>query len=162
GLQDTLCGASRPGHFRGVCTVVAKLFHIVLPDVAYFGQKDAQQARILQQMAADLNFPLRVEVVPTVREPDGLALSSRNRYLDPAQRASAPVLYRALTEARARIEAGERDPAALERLLAERVAGTPGARLDYARVVDAATLAPIERIQGPVLLALAVSFGGTR
>jgi pantoate--beta-alanine ligase len=161
-LQDGLCGASRPGHFRGVVTVVLKLFHIVAPDVAYFGQKDAQQARIIQQMVRDLDVPVTVRVCPIVREPDGLALSSRNRYLDAEQRRQAVVLVQALEEARRRIEQGERDGAALQQGLAERIARTPGAVLDYAAVVDADSLRPLERLRGEVLLAVAVKFGATR
>jgi pantoate--beta-alanine ligase len=162
GLQDILCGASRPGHFRGVATVVLKLFNQVLPDRAFFGQKDAQQVRIIQQMVRDLDVPVAIEVCPIVRESDGLAQSSRNRYLDASQRRQATVLYRALEEARSRIEAGERDGEAIRRLLAERIAATPGAVLDYAVVVDAETLAPAAGLHGPTLLALAVKFGQTR
>jgi pantoate--beta-alanine ligase len=161
-LQDVLEGASRPGHFRGVCTVVLKLFNLVRPDRAYFGQKDAQQAVLVRRMVRDLNVPVEVFVGPTVREPDGLALSSRNRYLDPDQRRQAPVLFQALSEARALALAGERDAGRLRRALAERVATAPGAVLDYAAVVSADTLEPLERLRGPVLLALAVRFGTTR
>jgi pantoate--beta-alanine ligase len=162
GLQDGLCGASRPGHFRGVATVVLKLFNLVQPDRAYFGQKDAQQVHVLQQMTADLNVPVEIRVGPIVREPDGLALSSRNQYLDAVQRQHATVLSRALREAAERFQAGERDAEALRRGLAERVAATPGAVLDYASVVDAVTLRPLTRVEGPALLALAVKFGATR
>jgi pantoate--beta-alanine ligase len=161
-LQDGLCGASRPDHFRGVATVVLKLFNLVQPDRAYFGQKDAQQVRVIQRMAADLNLPLTVVVVPTVREPDGLALSSRNQYLAPDQRRHATALWRALTEARTRIDAGERDAEVIRRLLADRIAATPGAALDYAAVVDADSLEAVARLRGPTLLALAVKFGATR
>jgi pantoate--beta-alanine ligase len=161
-LQDGLCGASRPGHFRGVVTVVLKLFHIVGPDVAYFGQKDAQQARVIEQMVRDLDMPATVRVCPIVREPDGLALSSRNRYLDAEQRRQAVVLVRALEEARQRIEQGERDGATVQRGMAERIARTPGAVLDYAVVVDADTLRPLDWLGGEVLLAVAVKFGATR
>ncbi len=161
-LQDGLCGASRPGHFRGVATVVLKLFHMVGPDVAWFGQKDAQQVRIIQQMVRDLNVPVEIAVGPTVREPDGLALSSRNEYLDPIQRREAPALYRALSETAGRIRAGERDAGLLRRLLRQRLEAIPGAVLDYAVVVSADSLQPLERIQAPTLLALAVKFGGTR
>jgi pantoate--beta-alanine ligase len=160
--QDVLCGASRPGHFRGVTTVVAKLFHIVGPDVAYFGQKDAQQALLIRQMVRDLNFPVQIRVCPIVREPDGLALSSRNRYLDPDQRRQAPVLFQALQAARALVAGGERDAAVLRRALAERVAAAPAARLDYAAVVDCDTLQPLQQLRGNVLVALAVFFGTTR
>lgn len=162
GLQDVLEGASRPGHFRGVCTVVLKLFNMVGPDAAWFGQKDAQQVIVLKHMVHDLNVPVAVRVCPTVREPDGLALSSRNAYLDPAQRRDAVALVEALRQARARVEAGERDAAAVQRALAGRVAAAPGAALDYAAVVDAGSLRPVERLAGTVLLALAVCFGGTR
>jgi pantoate--beta-alanine ligase len=162
GLQDGLCGASRPGHFRGVATVVLKLFNLVQPDVAFFGQKDAQQVRIIQQMVHDLDVPVRVRVGPTVREPDGLARSSRNRYLDPDQRRRAVVLHQALDEVRRRVEAGERDAATLRRFLVERVSATPGAVLDYAEVVNADSLRSIDQLKGQVLVALAVKFGGAR
>jgi pantoate--beta-alanine ligase len=162
GLQDVLCGKARPGHFRGVATIVLKLFHIVQPDIAYFGQKDAQQVRILEQMVRDLNVPVRLRICPIVREPDGLAQSSRNQYLDPNQRREATTLYRALQEARRSVQEGERDATAVQRTLAERIDETPGAVLDYAAVVDGETLQPLTRLQGTVLLALAVKFGGTR
>jgi pantoate--beta-alanine ligase len=162
GLQDVLEGASRPGHFRGVATIVLKLFNLVQPDRAWFGQKDAQQVRIIEQMARDLDVPVEVRVGATVREADGLALSSRNQYLDADQRRQATVLHRTLEEATARIAAGERDAAAIRARMTERIAATPGAVLDYAAVVDAATLAPLERVDRPTLLALAVKFGGTR
>jgi pantoate--beta-alanine ligase len=161
-LQKGLCGDSRPGHFRGVATVVLKLFHIVQPDVAYFGQKDAQQARIIQQLVGDLNVPVRLQICPIVRAPDGLALSSRNQYLDPNQRRQATILYRALEEARKLVEAGEQDAAVVQHLLAARIQETPGAALDYAAVVDADTLKPLTRLKGVILLALAVKFGSTR
>ncbi len=162
GLQDGLCGAARPGHFRGVATVVLKLFNIVRPDIAYFGQKDAQQARIIRQLARDLDVPVQVRVCPTVREADGLALSSRNRYLDPDQRRQALVLAHGLQEVRRKIEAGERDVTALRRTFEERIRATPGAVLDYVAVVDAETLRPLDVLRGEVLLAAAVQFGGTR
>lgn len=162
GLQDGLCGASRPGHFRGVATVVLKLFNIVQPDIAYFGQKDAQQARIIEQMVRDLNVPVRVRIGPTVREADGLARSSRNQYLDPSQRRHATVLWSALQEARELIRAGEADASVVRALLATRVSATPGAELDYAEIVDANTLRPVDQIAGDILVALAVRFGDTR
>lgn len=161
-LSAGLCGASRPGHFRGVTTVVLKLFNIVGADFAYFGQKDAQQARLIRQMVHDLNVPLQVRVCPIVRESDGLALSSRNQYLDAAQRQHAVALYQALQVARQEIEQGQRDPEEIQRLLAQRIADVPGAVLDYAAVVDADTLQTLPRLQGEVLLALAVKFGATR
>jgi pantoate--beta-alanine ligase len=162
GLQDVLEGAARPGHFRGVATVVLELFNVVQPDAAYFGQKDAQQAKIIQKMVRDLNVPVRLVICPTVREPDGLALSSRNAYLDAEQRRQAVVLSQALTEARARVEAGERDTTVVQTALAERLSGTAGAVLDYAAVVDAETLQPLDRLRGLVLIAVAVKFGTTR
>jgi pantoate--beta-alanine ligase len=162
GFQDVLCGASRPGHFRGVATVVLKLFNQVQPDRAYFGRKDAQQARIIEQMVRDLDVPVRVCVEPTVREPDGLALSSRNRYLDPDQRARALVLSRALHEVQARIEAGERDANALRELLRRRLREAPGVELDYADIVNYQTLTPLTHLAGPVLIAGAIKVGTTR
>jgi pantoate--beta-alanine ligase len=161
-LQDALCGASRPGHFRGVATIVLKLFQVVKPSRAYFGQKDAQQVRIIQQMVADLHVDVEVVVVPTVREGDGLALSSRNRYLTDEQRRLAPILWQALNEARSKIDAGERDAVVIQRLLSERIRATPGAVLDYAAVVDANSLESVARLRGRTLLALAVKFGSTR
>jgi len=162
GLGDYLCGPARPGHFRGVCTVVLKLFNIVRPDVAVFGAKDGQQARIIRRMVRDLNVPVEVRVEPTVREPDGLAMSSRNRYLSPAERAVAPYIYWALTAVRDRAAAGERDAARLEAGLREMLAAIPGARIDYASVVDDETLRPVGRLERPALAAVAVYLGTTR
>ncbi|HTU22650.1 MAG TPA: pantoate--beta-alanine ligase [Gemmataceae bacterium] len=164
GLQDVLCGAARPGHFRGVATIVLKLFNLVQPDRAYFGQKDTQQVRILQQMVRDLNVPVEICVCPIIREADGLALSSRNGYLEAEERRHATILYRALTEARRRIEAGERDAAVVREMMREQIDSAPGAVLDYAAVVDADTLQDlVQLVPGrPVLLALAVKLGGTR
>jgi pantoate--beta-alanine ligase len=162
GLQDKLCGASRPGHFRGVCTVVLKLFHIVEPNVAFFGQKDAQQSLILTRMVRDLDVGVEIKIVPTVREPDGLAMSSRNRYLDPEQRFHATALWRALKNAKQRIDSGERDPDVLEKMLMSELEQTPGARLDYASVVSADTLEKPAALSGRVLVAVAVFFGTTR
>lgn len=161
-LQDVLCGPARPGHFRGVATVVAKLFNIVGPDTAYFGRKDYQQARLLQKMVRDLDFPLTLKVLPTVREDDGLALSSRNRYLTEEQRRRATVLHRALKEVRRLVKAGERDGSVLVETLRSIVAAEPEARLDYAAVVDADTLRPVAEVRGPCLAALAVFLGSTR
>jgi pantoate--beta-alanine ligase len=161
-LQDVLCGASRPGHFRGVATVVLKLFLIVGPDRAYFGQKDAQQARVIRQLVRDLEVPVHLRVCPIIREPDGLALSSRNQYLDPDQRRQATVLYQALEEARALVRAGERDAGAVQRAVAARIASAPGAVLDYVAVVDADTLQPAPALRGEILVAVAVRFGATR
>jgi pantoate--beta-alanine ligase len=161
-LQDVLCGAARPGHFRGVATVVLKLFNIVQPDVAIFGQKDAQQVRILQQMTVDLNMPVRIMVAPIIREPDGLALSSRNAYLDAEQRRQATVLNQALEGGLKRVEAGERSAAELLRKVRVRIEAAAEARLEYAVAVDFEDLQPVERIQGRVLIALAAWFGSTR
>jgi pantoate--beta-alanine ligase len=161
-LQNVLCGASRPGHFRGVATVVLKLFNIIRPKAAYFGQKDAQQVRIIQQMVEDMNVPVDIRMLPIVREPDGLALSSRNQYLDTEQRRRATVLSRTLTEVSERVAGGECDVAALVQLMKDRISGTPGAVLDYAAVVDFATLQPVQHLDGQVLVALAVRFGLTR
>jgi pantoate--beta-alanine ligase len=162
GLQDVLEGASRPGHFRGVATVVLKLFNLVQPDHAYFGQKDAQQVRVLQQMVRDLDVPVGLRVGPTVREPDGLALSSRNQYLDADQRRQAPVLYQALREAETLLRAGEQNPDVVRRTMVARIATAPSAALDYAVVVAADTLETLPRLHGRILLALAVKFGSTR
>ena len=161
-LDEKLEGPSRPGHFRGVCTVVLKLFNIVIPDLAVFGQKDAQQARIIRQMVRDLNVPVTVQIDPTVREPDGLAMSSRNRYLSPEQRTAAPAIYRALAAIRERALGGEIDVARLESALAADLAAIPGARLDYARIVDADTLDALPRFDRPALAVVAVFLGSTR
>jgi pantoate--beta-alanine ligase len=161
-MQDVLCGASRPGHFRGVATVVLKLFNIVQPDVAYFGQKDAQQARILMQMVRDLDVPVTLKMCPIVREADGLALSSRNVYLTPEERRRATVLHEALDAMRRRIDAGERNVGTLLELSRGMIVATPGAVLDYATIVDFDTLRPLDRLRGKVLIALAVYFGTTR
>ncbi len=162
GLQDEWEGASRPGHFRGVATVVLKLLNLVQPDRVYFGQKDAQQVRIVQQLVRDLDLPVEVMVRPTIREPDGLALSSRNRYLDSEQRTKAVCVHRALTAAAERFTQGETDPATLRRVMADHIAATPGAVLDYAAVVSGDTFAVPERVQSGAILALAVTIGTTR
>lgn len=161
GLSETLCGASRPGHFDGVTLVVAKLLNIVAPDEAFFGQKDAQQAVIVQRMAADLDIPVRIVVGPTVRESDGLAMSSRNAYLSPEERRRAPALHAALEEARGRIEAGERASAPLAARIEERLRAA-GFEVDYAAIVDGPTLRPLPEIAGVVLVAAAARLGATR
>jgi pantoate--beta-alanine ligase len=161
-LGEVLCGASRPGHFRGVLTVVAKLFNILQPDRAYFGQKDAQQAILIRRMVEELNFPVALEVGPTVREPDGLALSSRNAYLSPVERQNATVLYRSLRSAETMLHSGIRDGALLEQEMQRMIGETPGAELDYARAVDQSTLEPAGIIDRVVLAAVAVRFGKTR
>jgi pantoate--beta-alanine ligase len=162
GMQDVLEGASRPGHFRGVATVVLKLFNIVVPDVAYFGQKDAQQVRILQKLVADLNVPVSIEVCPTVREPDGLALSSRNQYLDPEQRRHAAGLFRVLEAARQQIESGERDADKITSTIRRQLEAIAGARVDYVAAVSYDTLKPLEKLSGAVLIPIAVYIGATR
>jgi pantoate--beta-alanine ligase len=161
-LDAELCGPRRPGHFRGVCTVVLKLFNIVRPDKAHFGAKDFQQARIIQQMVRDLNVPVEVRVEPTVREPDGLAMSSRNRYLSSAERAAAPGIYKALHAIRARALSGEIDVARLESALNAELAAIPGSRIDYGRIVDVDTLQPLPRLDRPAVAAVAVFLGTTR
>jgi pantoate--beta-alanine ligase len=162
-LQDGLCGRSRPGHFRGVCTVVARLFRIVSPHEAFFGEKDAQQLRIIRRMVVDLEIPVAVVGHPTVREPDGLAMSSRNVYLGSQERAQAPALYRSLRAARERVEHGEGDVGAI---LAEVKAAiereAPLARLEYVEAVEDETLRPVGRLEGRVLLAVAARFGRAR
>jgi pantoate--beta-alanine ligase len=161
-LGDHLCGPRRPGHFRGVCTVVLKLLNIVQPDLAVFGAKDAQQARIIVRMARDLNLPVEIRIEPTVREPDGLAMSSRNRYLAPNERSEAPRIHEALRSIRARALAGELDVARLESALQQLLATIPGARVDYASIVDDATLQPLAKLDRPALAAVAVFLGSTR
>jgi pantoate--beta-alanine ligase len=162
-LDSVLEGAARPGHFRGVATIVTKLLHRVAPHVVFFGQKDAQQAVIVKKMLRDLEMDVEIEVCPTVRGDDGLALSSRNLYLKPEERRSAPVLYRALRRAEAAIrEENERDPGRIVEGIRSTVESEPLVRLEYAAVVDSATLTPVERIQGEVLIPLAARVGGTR
>lgn len=156
-------GAMRPGHFRGVTSVVAKLFNAVQPDRAYFGQKDAQQALVIQQMVRDLNFPLQVVICPIVREPDGLAMSSRNTYLDPQQRQAATVLWRALNAAHTAYRSGEKSGECLRQVMADTINAEPLARLQYVSCADPQTLQEIEGgIQGRALLSMAVFVGKTR
>jgi pantoate--beta-alanine ligase len=161
-LTAGLCGRSRPGHFDGVTTVVAKLFSIIGPCRAYFGRKDAQQLAVVRRMVADLDLPVDVVGCPLVREADGLAMSSRNAYLADVERAAATVLSQALRAATDAIVAGERDAALVRELLERRIASEPAVRLDYAEVVDAAALTQVERVEGTVLLALAAFVGRAR
>ena len=161
-VSASLCGASRPGHFRGVCTVVLKLFQIIQPDSAVFGLKDFQQCAVIRRMVRDLNVPVRIVPVETVREPDGLALSSRNRYLSPEERAQAPVLRHALLAAAAAFHAGETSVPKVRRLLLKTIASAPLARVDYAEIADADTLRPVRKMQRNSVLALAVFLGKTR
>jgi pantoate--beta-alanine ligase len=162
GVSDKLCGRSRPGHFRGVTTVVSKLFHIVEPDVAFFGQKDAAQAAIIRRMVRDLDFPIEIVVGPIVREPDGLAMSSRNAYLDPQQRKAALVLFRALTEVRNRFDQGERNAGKLIAAGKQEFAKEPAVRLDYLEIVDPETLEPRLSVSDRSLVAVAGVVGATR
>ena len=162
GLSGRLCGKSRPGHFRGVTTVVAKLFHIVEPDIAFFGQKDAAQVAIIQRMVRDLNMPVTIEVCPIVRESDGLAISSRNAYLNPQERKSALVLYRSLMRVQKLFGGGEFDSATLIAAAKQEFASEPTVRLDYIEVVDPETLEPEPSIVRPTLVAVAAFAGQTR
>ncbi len=161
-VTQPLEGAMRPGHFRGVTTVVAKLFNGVKPDRAYFGQKDAQQVVVIRQMARDLNFPIEIVVCPTVRESDGLAMSSRNTYLNPDERQAATVLCRALNAARAAFESGERDAERLRDIMAEIIASEPLARVQYVSCAHPDTLQELEQVDEAALLSLAVFVGQTR
>jgi len=162
-VTEPLEGAVRPGHFRGVATVVCKLFNITQPTKAYFGQKDAQQTVVIRKMVRDLDMPLEVVVCPTVREADGLAMSSRNTYLAPAERQAAIVLYRALTAAEKRFAAGERDAEALRQVLRTTIAGEPLATPDYVSVADRDTLRELQTVTADgALLSLAVRIGKTR
>jgi pantoate--beta-alanine ligase len=160
--SQRLCGASRPGHFRGVCTVVLKLFQILQPQIAVFGLKDFQQCAVIRRMVRDLNLPVRIVPVPTVRETDGLALSSRNRYLSPDERAQAPVLRAALLQAEKAWRQGETRPAHLRRLVINTISKMPLARIDYVEIADATTLQPVKRVGGDSVIAVAVFFGTTR
>lgn len=157
-----LCGKSRPGHFKGVTTIVAKLFNLVQPHRAYFGQKDAQQVAVIRRMVEDLNMPVEIVACAIVREPDGLALSSRNVYLTPDERKEALALSDALRLAKERILGGERDAQVILDVLAQRISMAKGARIDYISVVDSGTLLPVDRLDNTILIALAIYFGKTR
>ena len=161
-ITAKLCGASRVGHFKGVTTVVSKLFNICLPDMAFFGQKDAQQAMVIEKMVQELNFPLTIVRVPIMREADGLAMSSRNVYLSDEQRQQALVLNRSLNKAQQLAENGERNAARLKQMIREMIAAAPQAKVDYIEIYDADDLGDVEEIQSRVLIALAVKFGNTR
>jgi len=161
-LQNKLCGKSRPNHFRGVCTVVLKLFNIVQPDFAFFGQKDAQQVIILRKMVQDLNGNVEIFALPIVREHDGLALSSRNVYLNPEQRQAALCLYKSLQEARQMIDSGERRTAPILQKMTEIIRTEPEAHIDYLAIVHSASLEPMDEISNDSLIALAVFVGGVR
>lgn len=162
GVAQRMCGASRPGHFRGVATVVLKLFNIVEPDRAYFGEKDAQQLRVIRRMARDLNLKVEIIGCPIVREADGLALSSRNVYLNQAERKAALILYRTLSRAKELIEMGERDAAVLREQLVKMIEAEPLASLDYLEIADSESLEPVAMLTGEIIIALAVRIGTTR
>ena len=161
-LSRGLCGAARLGHFRGVCTVVAKLFNIVQPDIAVFGEKDGQQLRIIERMARDLNFPVRIIRGPTLREPDGLAMSSRNSYLSPEERKQALCLRRALDRAEELYRQGERKADRIVAAMGMVISHSPAARIDYIEIVDDSSLEAVEAIERPCMVALAVFVGKTR
>lgn len=161
-ITASLCGASRPGHFRGVATVVTKLFNIAEADVAYFGQKDAQQVAVIRRMAEDLNMNVKIVAVPIVRESDGLAMSSRNKYLDSAQRQAALVLSRSLERAASLLAAGERDSSLIVATVRDLISQEPLAEIDYVSLVDPLTMEALDRVETRALLALAVKFGKTR
>jgi len=161
-LSDPLCGESRPGHFRGVATVCTKLFNIVQPDIAFFGRKDAQQAIIIRRMVEDLDMPLAIEVCPTVREPDGVAMSSRNKYLGPQERRDAVAIYAALRRCADLLEKGEVDTAILAADICGTIGKTPSARVEYVGIMSTDDLQPVRRIEGPTLVAVAVWIGSTR
>jgi len=162
GLTEGLCGASRPGHFRGVATVVCKLFHIIPADRAYFGLKDAQQVRVIQKMVEDLNMDVRIVACPTVREEDGLAMSSRNVYLEPEERKAATVLYRSLLLAEKMVGEGEREAERIKAAVREMLEGEPLVKAEYVEVVDWERLRPVQRLEGEVLVALAARVGRAR
>ncbi|MFA5176773.1 MAG: pantoate--beta-alanine ligase [Candidatus Omnitrophota bacterium] len=161
-LSGVLCGAARPGHFRGVATIVAKLLNIARPDVIYLGQKDAQQAVVIRKMVRDLNIPVKVKVMPTVREKDGLALSSRNAYLNRRERVEALVLFRALNLAKLLINSGAKNPSRVISRMRQLINRKKSARIDYIAIVGAQDLQPVKKISGECLIALAVHLGRTR
>ena len=161
-LSRFLCGISRPGHFKGVCTVVTKLFNIVQPDQAYFGQKDYQQAQIIRRLVRDLNFLIAIKVLPTVRESDGLALSSRNQYLNPKQRKDAAVIYQALKLAKKDIQNGQRNPASIIKAMRQKLLSVNSLRIDYLEIVDAESLDQLKTIKGKILIVLAVYLAKVR
>jgi len=161
-LTEPLCGRFRPGHFRGVATVCAKLFNIVLPDVAFFGQKDGQQALVIKRMAADLKMPLEIVVCPTVREPDGLAVSSRNKYLTEEERKDSALIYKSLEKCREMIESGTKDTETIVAAMREVLSRAPSIQIQYVSIVDAETLEGLDKVRGRVLAAVAGRLGSAR
>jgi pantoate--beta-alanine ligase len=161
-LQDKLCGRSRPGHFQGVCTVILKLYNIINPDISFFGQKDAQQAIILKRMIKELNIGVKLEVLPIIREEDGLALSSRNKHLTQEERKAALILSKSLKEAQSMVEEGQRDSEAIINGMKEVIGREPMAKIDYVEIVDMDNLDPVRRIEKEVLAAVAVFIGKVR
>ena len=161
-LTGGLCGKTRPIHFRGVCTVVSKLFNIVLPDKAYFGQKDAQQLAVIRHMVNDLSYGIEIVGCPIIREEDGLAKSSRNTYLNEDERKAALILSQSLAEGKKALEAGEKDAKKLQSIIIEKIKTEPMAKIDYVEVVDWNTLEPVDTVDGSVLVAMAVYIGKTR
>ena len=161
-LNSKLCGQFRPGHFKGVATIVGKLLNIVSPDILFLGQKDAQQCVVLQKMITDLNWPVKVKVMPTVREPDGLAMSSRNKYLTVQERLQAPILYKALLQAKKAVTQGERDATKIRYLIETLIRENSASHIDYVECVDSNTLLPLKTLSGKVLIAIAVKFGQAR
>ncbi|MCM8765947.1 MAG: pantoate--beta-alanine ligase, partial [Candidatus Omnitrophica bacterium] len=161
-LTERLCGQFRPGHFKGVTTVVTKLFNIVKPDIAYFGQKDAQQARVIEKMVEDLNMDIKIKIMPIVREKDGLAMSSRNVYLSSEERKKAVSLYLALRKAEGLITQGEREPEKIIEEMKKILVKSGVSRIDYIEIVDSQNLKPLKKIKGKFLIALAVWIGKTR
>ncbi|MBV9008990.1 MAG: pantoate--beta-alanine ligase [Verrucomicrobia bacterium] len=161
-LSNGLCGASRPGHFRGVCTVVTKLFNLLQPDAAVFGEKDYQQLAIVRRLVRDLNFAIEIIAVPTVRDADGLALSSRNQYLSTSERTEATVLFRTLQRSKEHVQHGETSPEKLVSLARQMTAETKGARVEYISIVDGATLEPVKQVRANAVMLLAVFIGKTR
>ena len=161
-LSESLCGQFRPGHFRGVATVCAKLFNIVQPDVGFFGQKDAQQALVIKRMVADLNMPLEIVVCPTVREPDGLAMSSRNQYLGPSRRKDAAYIYKSLQKCQQMIDHGIKDVRRITAEMQKILNQAPSMKTEYVSIVDAETLQSVDRVADKVLAAVAVKIGSTR
>jgi pantoate--beta-alanine ligase len=162
GLSEVLCGIPRPSHFKGVATVVGKLLNIVLPDIVYFGQKDAQQSVVVRRMAEDLNFPVRIKVMPTVRERDGLAMSSRNLYLGREERQDASILYKALDAANQAVKRGERKASRVRNLIRGIIQKKRSVKIDYIEVVDMQELRPLDKIRNDTLIAVAARIGKTR